>query len=203
VRALTALTFAAVLSAMLRWQWVWFAGTSEPRPRALQLPAETGGIELGSAAFIEHAHSLGLFVHYWVVNTAPKMRELLEAGADGIITDRFDRGVDVFREMGACAGVTRALASLTTFAAGLPLEDAPALCETAAAQRFVPTFEHTEVHTCVSVVCRVIHAVSLSPRTALLGIVVLAAVVAQRVMRARALLRRYTGGRSGKRPKAD
>jgi len=56
---------------------------------ALQLPTlEWLGIT--GAAFITRAHERGLAVHFWTVDDADRMRALLAAGADGIMTNRPD-----------------------------------------------------------------------------------------------------------------
>ncbi|MDH3761641.1 MAG: glycerophosphodiester phosphodiesterase [Gammaproteobacteria bacterium] len=44
-----------------------------------------------SARSIKLAQDLGLLVHVWTVNEATRMRELIEMGVDGIITDYPDR----------------------------------------------------------------------------------------------------------------
>lgn len=51
-------------------------------------------------ARIDEAHALGLRVIVWTVNDARVMRELIEAGVDGIITDYPDRLREVMAEMG-------------------------------------------------------------------------------------------------------
>lgn len=56
---------------------------------ALQLPT-TEWLGITSAAFIAGAHERGLAVHFWTVDDAEKMRALLAAGADGIMTNRPD-----------------------------------------------------------------------------------------------------------------
>jgi len=43
-----------------------------------------------SAKDLERAHALGLKVIVWTVNDAQEMRQMLQMGVDGIITDRPD-----------------------------------------------------------------------------------------------------------------
>lgn len=52
-----------------------------------QIPVRWGPIELTRAELIGKLHRLGLAVDYWVVNDAALARQLLERGADGIISD--------------------------------------------------------------------------------------------------------------------
>jgi acyl-CoA thioesterase-1 len=56
---------------------------------ALQVPA-WNWLGITSSEFIQHAHQLGLVVHFWTVDDESKQRALLAAGADGIITNRPD-----------------------------------------------------------------------------------------------------------------
>jgi glycerophosphoryl diester phosphodiesterase len=56
---------------------------------ALQLPA-LGWLGITSERFLRRAHEQGLVVHYWTVDDPAVMRELLQAGADGIMTNRPD-----------------------------------------------------------------------------------------------------------------
>ncbi len=39
-------------------------------------------------------------VHYWTVNDEETMRKLVDAGVDGIITDRPDLLIDILEEKG-------------------------------------------------------------------------------------------------------
>ena len=39
-------------------------------------------------------------VHYWTINEKEDMRDLIEKGADGLITDRPDIMLDLLKEMG-------------------------------------------------------------------------------------------------------
>jgi glycerophosphoryl diester phosphodiesterase len=52
-----------------------------------QLPHRQSGINLGTRAVIAKCHTLGLLVHYWTVNDPARATELLDYGADGIMTD--------------------------------------------------------------------------------------------------------------------
>jgi glycerophosphoryl diester phosphodiesterase len=53
--------------------------------------------------FVAGAHKLGLEVHVWTVDDEPKMRELLDIGVDGIVTDRPDVLRDVLESRGEWA----------------------------------------------------------------------------------------------------
>ncbi len=67
---------------------------------AYQVPTHRGRARFDDAAFIEHAHKLNQQVHFWTINDPEEMRRLLTLGADGIMTDRPDLGMDVFKAMG-------------------------------------------------------------------------------------------------------
>lgn len=56
--------------------------------RAVQVPYTQGPLTVVDRRFIAAAHTLGLAVHVWTINDEPQMRELLELGVDGLITDR-------------------------------------------------------------------------------------------------------------------
>ncbi|WP_344112961.1 glycerophosphodiester phosphodiesterase family protein [Terrabacter aerolatus] len=47
--------------------------------------------DLVDEAFVEHAHAAGLAVLPWTVNDADRMRDLVAAGVDGLVTDHPDR----------------------------------------------------------------------------------------------------------------
>lgn len=57
---------------------------------ALQVPERFRGVRVVTPAFLARAHRLGLQVHVWTVNEAPEMHRLLDAGVDGLVTDRAD-----------------------------------------------------------------------------------------------------------------
>lgn len=57
---------------------------------ALQVPERVLGVRLDSPALLARVHAAGAEVHVWVVNDPERMRVLVAAGADGIVTDRPD-----------------------------------------------------------------------------------------------------------------
>lgn len=65
-------------------------GLYRPTVNAIQIPTEDSNINLKSRGLIKGANRLGMDVHYWTINDKEKMKELIELGADGIITDRPD-----------------------------------------------------------------------------------------------------------------
>ncbi|MFY9263700.1 MAG: glycerophosphodiester phosphodiesterase [Actinomycetaceae bacterium] len=54
---------------------------------AIQIPVVYGRVRLAERRLIELAHERGFAVHFWTVNDAATMEQLLDLGADGIITD--------------------------------------------------------------------------------------------------------------------
>ncbi|MGH8012662.1 MAG: glycerophosphodiester phosphodiesterase [Candidatus Binataceae bacterium] len=59
----------------------------QPSGDALQIPPEYESWRLVSPESVAAAHRLGVEVHVWTVNEERQMRELIELGVDGIITD--------------------------------------------------------------------------------------------------------------------
>lgn len=62
----------------------------KPKVQGFQLPLQKGKIDFTDPVLINGAHRLNLHVHYWTVNDRQTMKRLIDAGADGIITDRPD-----------------------------------------------------------------------------------------------------------------
>jgi glycerophosphoryl diester phosphodiesterase len=65
-----------------------------------QIPHSLGPLPFATASYIAQAHALGLVVHAWTVNDAPAMERLLDAGADGIMTDDLEKLRDVLAGRG-------------------------------------------------------------------------------------------------------
>ncbi len=62
----------------------------------LQLPTEQMGIKLAKKSLIKYAHKHNVAVQYWTINDEDEMRELIEIGADGIMTDYPHRLKEVY-----------------------------------------------------------------------------------------------------------
>ena len=83
-----------ILSTLMLWRF------HRPHADAYQVPLSYGIARFDNPQFIQRAHRLNQQVHFWTINDADEMRRLLEMGADGIMTDRPDIAVEVFRELG-------------------------------------------------------------------------------------------------------
>lgn len=57
---------------------------------ALQIPERHGVLRVLTPSLLHAAHRHGVEVHVWTVNDAASMRRLVDAGVDGIVTDRAD-----------------------------------------------------------------------------------------------------------------
>ena len=68
-----------------------------PRGQALQIPPEHQRWKLVSAESVAMARRIGIETHVWTVNGAAEMREMLELGVDGILTDYPARLIEVVR----------------------------------------------------------------------------------------------------------
>lgn len=64
---------------------------------ALQIPETYRGVRVLSPRLIEVAHEAGVEVHVWTVNDPERMRQLVEMGVDGIITDRADIALETLK----------------------------------------------------------------------------------------------------------
>lgn len=83
-----------LLNAVYLWRF------HRPHADAYQVPVKKGSARFDSARFIDHAHHFNQKVQFWTINDADEMRRLLRMGADGIMTDRPDLGLEVFQELG-------------------------------------------------------------------------------------------------------
>lgn len=68
------------------------------RGHAAQIPLRSGVVRLDRRAFLERCRTLGIRADYWVVNDPDQARQLLAAGATGVMTDDPGRIAPVFRE---------------------------------------------------------------------------------------------------------
>ena len=68
---------------------------------ALQVPARVAGRPLVTGRFVAAAHEVGLAVHVWTIDAAAEMRQLVELGVDGVMTDRPSVLAGVLAEAGA------------------------------------------------------------------------------------------------------
>lgn len=73
-------------------------GLYRPHINVLQIPTEEGRINLKDRKLIRGAEKKGMEVHYWTINDEQTMRELIDLGASGIITDRPDLLADILNE---------------------------------------------------------------------------------------------------------
>ncbi|MBC8344376.1 MAG: glycerophosphodiester phosphodiesterase [Bacteroidetes bacterium] len=71
-----------------------------PHAVAFQIPVSSSIINLDRKHIIKAAHRHNMAVHYWTINDKEEMRNLIEKGADGLITDRPDIMLDLLKEMG-------------------------------------------------------------------------------------------------------
>lgn len=70
----------------------------------LQVPHRFRRLRVVTEAFVTRAHASGRQVHVWTVDDPQEMRELLDLGVDGLISDRTDVLRDVLTERGQWMG---------------------------------------------------------------------------------------------------
>lgn len=89
------------VAAYLLLPSAWLARWATPgRPVALQIPHRRGRLVVAGRGLIRRAHANGLQVHVWTIDDPAEMRELLDRGVDGLMTDRTDLLKDVLLERG-------------------------------------------------------------------------------------------------------
>jgi glycerophosphoryl diester phosphodiesterase len=80
---------------------------SRRRAVALQVPHRRKGVTILTRGLIKRAHAVGLHVHVWTIDEPQQMRELLDLGVDGLMTDRTDLLRDVLVDRGQWMGAPR------------------------------------------------------------------------------------------------
>ncbi|WP_309338371.1 glycerophosphodiester phosphodiesterase family protein [Microbacterium sp.] len=60
---------------------------------AVQIPERFGPLRVFTPSLVRAAHDAGVEVHVWTINDPERMRALVAAGADGIVTDRADLAI--------------------------------------------------------------------------------------------------------------
>lgn len=83
--------------AFLGFHLVSLTTAYTPPAPALQVPDRLGENTIPTGQFVAAAHRRNLKVHVWTINNDERMRQLIEMGVDGIITDRPDRLLDLLR----------------------------------------------------------------------------------------------------------
>lgn len=71
-----------------------------PKVDAFQIPIEDSGFDLTDQRLIDGAHRLGMEIHYWTIDDPKTMEKLIDAGADGILTNRPDLLLKLLEEKG-------------------------------------------------------------------------------------------------------
>jgi glycerophosphoryl diester phosphodiesterase len=67
---------------------------------ALQVPHRRGPLVVSTKGLVRRAHRVGKHVHVWTIDDPAEMRELLDRGVDGLMTDRTDILKQVLVERG-------------------------------------------------------------------------------------------------------
>ena len=66
-----------------------------PSFNALQVPEESSGITVMTTQFVRAAHERNLRVEPWTIDDSKQMKQYIEWGVDGIITDRPDLMLEI------------------------------------------------------------------------------------------------------------
>lgn len=69
-----------------------------PAFQALQVPRNLGSLAVVDKNFVENAHKKNIQVHVWTINEPADMKNLIEIGVDGIMTDYPDRLLNLLRK---------------------------------------------------------------------------------------------------------
>ncbi|MFT5196363.1 MAG: glycerophosphoryl diester phosphodiesterase [Candidatus Promineifilaceae bacterium] len=66
-----------------------------PPAEAFQVPRESAGLTIITSSFVHNLQNHGVIVHPWTINSQSEMRNMLELGVDGIITDYPNRLLEI------------------------------------------------------------------------------------------------------------
>jgi glycerophosphoryl diester phosphodiesterase len=88
--------FAPALFAALFGQQ-WLVSSLLRSFDAIQIPARVLGINIVSPRLVKIYHTAGVKVHVWTINDPRQMSQLINAGVDGIVTDRTDLAVKTIK----------------------------------------------------------------------------------------------------------
>jgi glycerophosphoryl diester phosphodiesterase len=119
--------------------WFWLF---PPVAVAYQAPVMSSGVWLNFKHFVDAAHALNQKLMYWVINDGQLAHELLDLGADGIVSDRADLIYQTFFER----GITQT--SLQDRLKGITVNSTDSF--------FIPESNPREIHTCLSLGCKVL-----------------------------------------------
>jgi glycerophosphoryl diester phosphodiesterase len=144
-----------VVLAKLHISNLWYLYDTLPKSLvALQIPTQSGVLRLDQHHIVNAIHKLGLRVHYWVVNNPQEMARLIEMGVDGIITDRSDLASQLLRRHLRGQQLLDERMSLSLI--DLPIEKS---FINSTEGFFIPEYLEPELHTCVSLLCRILQNV--------------------------------------------
>ena len=90
--AIARLRVASSMPGATRWSRRTLRGLD-----AVQIPERFGALRVFTPALVRAAHDAGAEVHIWTINDPERMRSLIAAGADGIVTDRADLAISALR----------------------------------------------------------------------------------------------------------
>lgn len=89
----------ALIAAKLGWSWL--VKRSLRHVDALQIPSRALGMNTVTARTVKAYHHAGVLVHVWTVNDAAQMRELIDLGINGVVTDETPTAVRTLRSPAA------------------------------------------------------------------------------------------------------
>jgi glycerophosphoryl diester phosphodiesterase len=88
----TSASASVAIAAWVSHKFLFGAGFSRivSEVDALQVPTHLGFVKFADRAFINRIRSYQKEIHFWTINDVDRMQQLIELGADGIVTDRVD-----------------------------------------------------------------------------------------------------------------